>query len=102
MPSLVLRVPCWNTAGVPLGLRISYQRTLVTPVRLLPTVTEWLTTSDSTPARLRYARRYIKRSASESSLFDVLGCGTQAPPPEQAGLNVATGMLVGPVSVVLA
>ena len=32
----------------------------------------------------------------------VPGCGIQAPPPEQAALNEATGILVGPVKVVFA
>src|SRR5258706_15766294 len=103
IPSLVFSVPCWKTVGVPLGVRISYQRTLVIWFLLLvPTATEWLTNSDSTPPRFRYARRYIRRSASESSLFDVLGCGIQVPPPEQAALNAATAILVGPVKVVFA
>src|ERR1035437_9026064 len=44
----------------------------------------------------------MSRSARESSLFDVPGCGIQVPPPEQAALNAATGMFVGPVKVVLA
>jgi hypothetical protein len=43
----------------------------------------------------------MSRSPSESSLVDVRGCGMQVPPP-QAGVNGATGMLSGPVSVVLA
>src|SRR5258706_5505858 len=90
------KVPCWKTVGVPFGLRISYQRTPVTLVLLLPlTFTDWLTTSDSwapVPVKFRYARRYIKRSARESSLLFVPGCGMQAPPPEQAAANEATGI----------
>src|SRR5258708_657274 len=83
-------VPCWNTDRVPVGsglreTRSSYQRTPVTEVRLLPlTLTEWLTTSDSTPARLRYASRYISRSASESTLLVVPGCELQLPTPAHA------------------
>src|SRR6266700_6469522 len=97
------KVPCWKTVGVPFGLRISYQRTPVTLVLLLPlTFTEWLTTSDSWSPKFRYARRYIRRSARESNLVEVLGCEMQAPPPEQAALNAATGILVGPVRVVFA
>src|SRR5689334_4630101 len=93
------KVPCWKTVGVPaLGLRSSYQRTPSTWLRLLPlTFTEWSTSSDSWPsANLRYARRYIRRSASESSLLFVPGCVMQVP-PEHACVNEATGMLVGPV-----
>src|SRR5260370_2145267 len=41
------------------------------------------------------------RSGSESSLFEVRGCAMQAPPP-QASVKGATGMLMGPVKVVLA
>src|SRR5260221_14691090 len=72
-------VPCWNTDRVPVGsglreTRSSYQRTPVTEVRFSPLpLTEWLPTSNSTPARLRYASRYISRSASESSLLVVPG-----------------------------
>src|SRR5579885_850487 len=92
-------VPCWNTVGVPLGLRSSYQRTPVTPPL---TVTEWLTTSDSCPSlNLRQASRYISRSASESSWLEVLGWGIHVPPPEHAAVKAATWMMVGPVNVEL-
>src|SRR6185312_2631628 len=96
-------VPCWNTVGVPLGLRTSYQRTPVTEFLLVPlTVTEWLTTSDSCPSlNRRYASRYISRSASESSWLEVLGWGIHVPPPEHAAVNDATGMVVGPTNVEL-
>jgi hypothetical protein len=67
----------------------------------LPAVTLWLTTRDSWSPKLRYARRYMSRSASESSFWLVPDCGMQAP-PLHARLNGATGMLVGPVSVVAA
>src|SRR5260370_2784905 len=97
-------VCCGNTVSVPVGRRISYQRTPVTELLLPPlTVTEWLTTSASCPSlNLRQASRYISRSANESSLFLVLGWGIQAPPPEHAAVNAATGMVVGPVKVELA
>src|ERR1700687_6112505 len=88
--------------GVWLLIPISYQRTPSCSARLVPPVfTVWFTTRDSVPARLRYANRYITRSASESNLFFVLGCGTQVPPP-QASVKLATASGVGPVSVVLA
>src|SRR6266496_5169888 len=72
-------VPCWKTEKVPepVGVRLSsYQRTPVKGFRLVvPTCTEWLTTSDSWfPAKFRYANRYISRSPSESSFCLVLGC----------------------------
>jgi hypothetical protein len=62
-------------------------------------VTEWLTTIDSWSPKLRYASRYISRSASESSLFVVPDCGMHAPPPLQAAVKAATGMLEGPEKV---
>src|SRR6266568_8558926 len=40
----------------------------------------------------------MSRSASESSRCRVLGCGMHVP-PLQAGVNAATGMLVGPLKV---
>ena len=43
------KVPCWNTIGVALGLRSSYQRTPT----LDPAVTEWLTTRLSWLPKLR-------------------------------------------------
>src|ERR671936_1256567 len=84
-------VPCWYTVGEPFGLRNSYQRV---PTEL-PAVTAWLTTSDSWSPNFRYASRYIKRSASESSLCVVPDCGMQVPPPLHAGENAATGIDVG-------
>src|SRR5437868_4164158 len=56
--------------GVPLGSRISYQRTAAW---LLPTLTVWLVTSDSWSPKLRYSSRYISRSASGSSPWFVPG-----------------------------
>src|SRR5205823_11327612 len=53
-------VPCWYTVGEPFGLRSSYQRTPTA----VPAVTALLTTSDSWSPKLRYASRYISRSAS--------------------------------------
>src|SRR5919201_2141242 len=91
-------VPCWYTVGIPFGLRSSYQRT---PTEL-PTVTLWLTTSDSWSPKLRYASRYIRRSASESSCVVVPLCGMHVPPPLQAAENAATGIVIGPVNVVFA
>src|ERR1700687_4167323 len=82
--------------GVWLLIPISYQRTPSCSARLVPPVfTVWFTTRDSVPARLRYGNRYITRSASESNLFFVLGCGTQGPPP-QASVTLAPGGVVGP------
>src|SRR5216683_569957 len=40
----------------------------------------------------------MRRSASESSRFDVPGCWMQVP-PLQASVKAATGTLMGPVSV---
>src|SRR3954454_1096085 len=85
-------VPCWKTVGVAFGLRSSYQRI---PVEL-PAVTLCVTTSDSWSPKLRYANRYISRSASESSCWVVPLCGMHVP-PAQAGENDATGIIVGPV-----
>ncbi len=42
-------VDCWYTVGLPPGFRSSYQRTPA----LLPTLTEWLATSDSWSPKLR-------------------------------------------------
>src|SRR5438046_7877967 len=56
----------------------------------------------STPwpsANIRYASRYIKRSANESSCWLVPGCGMHVPPPPHAAANAATGMFIGPVKV---
>src|ERR1051325_10629918 len=66
-----------------------------------PLATECVATIASYPANWRYARRYIMRSASESSCCDVPGCGMHVPPPH-ARLNDATEIAVGPVNVVLA
>src|SRR3954471_4392996 len=85
-------VPCWKFLGFPFGLRSSYQRS---PTEL-PAVTLWLTTSDSWSPKLRYARRYIRRSPSESSCWLVLGWGMQTPPlPLHAAVKPATGIAVG-------
>src|SRR5579859_2596415 len=93
-------VPCWWMLGVWLLIRISYQRTPSCSAFLVPPVfTEWLTTRDSVPERLRYASRYITRSPSESNLLFVPGCGTHTPPP-QASVKLATASAVGPVSLV--
>src|SRR5919202_2955849 len=89
-------VPCWYTVGVAFGLRSSYQRT---PTEL-PAVTLWSTTSDSWSPKFRYASRYIKRSASESSCVVVPDCGMHVPPPLHAAEKAATGIVVGPVNVV--
>src|SRR5258708_5098092 len=43
----------------------------------------------------------MSRSARESSVVRVPGCAMQLPPPH-ASVNGDTGMLIGPVSVVLA
>src|SRR5665647_3676139 len=43
----------------------------------------------------------MSRSPNESSCCEVFSCGTHVPPPH-ARLNGATGMLIGPLSVVLA
>ena len=83
---------------MPFGSRSSYQRTPTDE----PAVTEWLTTSDSWSPKFRYARRYISRSASESSFWVTPGCGMHVPPPLHAALNEATGIDVGPLNVVLA
>src|SRR5258708_2988336 len=84
------KVPCWNTTGVPAGLRTSYQRR--------PLEIEWLKTRDSTPfGNWRYESRYMGRSPSASSVCVVPGCGTQK--RKQRGVKVATGRTVGPVKV---
>src|SRR3954471_10563931 len=95
-------VDCWAMLGVPLGLRISYQRTpACCDLREVPTFTECVTRSDSYVPKLRYAKRYMRRSARESSFCDVPSCGMHAP-PLHAEVNVATGMPAGPVSFVFA
>src|SRR5512140_677544 len=96
-------VDCWKIAGEAVfGLRISYQRTPENGFLLpVPTRTECVTTSLSTPPMLRYASLNISRSASESSCCRVSTWGTQVP-PLQADVYAATGMVNGPVSVVLA
>src|SRR6266568_2401660 len=94
------KVPCWKTLGVVARFLSSYQR-MAEPEGLCfgpPVDTEWLTTQDSDAPKLRYARRYIRRSANESSFCRVPGCGMQAPPP-QAELKAATAKFVGPASV---
>lgn len=91
-------VPDWKTAGVALGLRISYHRTAV----LLPDVIECEATSDSLLPKFLYASRNMSRSPSVSSCWLVPGCGMQVPPvPPQASVYDGTVMAIGPVSVVL-
>src|SRR5256885_13790192 len=96
LPSPGANVPCWNTEGVPLGERISYQRGPPADAA----VTEWLKTSDSRVPKLRYERWNIGRSPSDASLLPGAGCATQVPPPH-SWLYDATGTLVGPVKVAL-
>jgi hypothetical protein len=88
-------VPCWKTEGELLGLRISYQRTPVTP----PLATVWLAHNDSVPPRLRYCSCIISRSPSVSSVLLVPPCGTFVLVAGQAKL--ASARLVGPVRVEL-
>src|SRR5216684_4411383 len=92
------KVDCWATDGVPLGFWISYHRT---PLFRL-TATVWFTTRDSWSPKFRYARRYIRRSASESSCVDSPDWITQPRPPLHNGVKGATGILRGPVKVELA
>src|SRR4051812_6931906 len=82
VPSFGAYVPCWKTVGAD-GVRISYQRTPVA----VPAVTLWLTTSASWSPKLRYASRYIRRSASESSFWVVPPCGMHVPPKLHAPVN---------------
>src|SRR2546422_752274 len=93
-------VPCWKMLRLlPPAVRSSYQRM---PTEL-PTVTLRLITSASWSPKLRYARRYMRRSPSVSSFWLVPDCGTQVPPPPlHGGVNAAVASVVGPVSVVLA
>src|SRR5213592_1543154 len=73
--------PCWNRLGGPPAVwRISYHRTPAEP----PAVTAWLTTSDSWSPKLRYARRNMIRSESESRGCDVPPCGMHVPDAPQA------------------
>jgi len=88
-------VPCWKTEAAPLGLRISYQRTPVTP----PLATVWLAHRASVPPRLRYCSCIISRSPSVSSVLLVPDCGTFALLLGHAKL--ATARLLGPVRVEL-
>src|SRR5215470_5190601 len=85
-------VPCWNTDSVPPDGRSSYQRTPVDD----PAVTLWLATIASWSPKLRYARRYISRSPSESSCCVVPDWGMHVP-PLHACEKAATGSVVGPV-----
>src|SRR3712207_3353970 len=93
-------VPCWKRLGVLFVTRSSYQRTPDSgPV---PGLTEWFKTIASWPsAKRRYASRYIKRSASESSFCVVPDCGMHVP-PLHASLKAATASVLGPVIVELA
>src|SRR5438270_11476504 len=94
-------VPCCTTTAVPFGLDHSCHRTPVVEffVPFPPDrATECVTTRVSPPVvKLRYARRYIRRSPSESSFSLVPACGMHAPPLWQASLKAATGILNGPV-----
>ena len=79
---------------MPPGSRISYQRTPTT----LRTATEWFTTSDCRPPRLRYAARNIMRSASESSAGAAVSAwGMQAPlrASKQASAKGAASSIAG-------
>src|SRR5262249_29490229 len=85
--------------GVPFGLRTSYHRTPVLPAS---PVTVWLVGIDSLSPKLRYARRYIRRSPRASRRVVVPGWGMQSCVVGHGGLNGATpGTDVGPVSVEL-
>ena len=90
-------MPDWNSVGVAFGLRTSYHRT---PTEL-PEVTLWLVTRLSWSPKFRYCRRYIMRSASESSCWVVPLCGMQVP-PLQASAKVGTVISVGPAKLELA
>src|SRR2546421_2969842 len=71
------------------------------PVKL-PAVTLCVTTSDSWSPKLRYARRYMRRSPSESSFCAVFFCAMQLLPP-QARVKAGTPETVfGPLKVVFA
>src|SRR2546425_10308126 len=76
-------------------VRNSYQRM---PTEL-PAVTLRLITSASWSPKLRYARRYMRRSPSVSSFWLVPDCGTQVPPAPHGSVNGAVARVVGPVSV---
>src|SRR5437899_12724568 len=82
---------------VPLG-RSSYQRMPTA----LPAVTLRLITSASWSPKLRYARRYMRRSPSVSSFWLVPACGTQVPPAPHGRVNGAVASGVGPARPVLA
>src|SRR2546430_4031483 len=79
---------------VPLG-RSSYQRM---PTEL-PAVTLRLITSASWSPKLRYARRYMRRSPSLSSFWLGPDCGRQVPPPFHGAVDPAVAHVVGPVCV---
>src|SRR3954464_12216501 len=99
-PSAGAKVPDWNTENVPVrGLRSSYQRMPDGVFR--PVETLWDRSSASWPPMLRYARRYIARSDSESSCCEVPLCGMHAPPFRHAVEKLAIGSEVGPVKVAL-
>src|ERR1044072_7635932 len=90
-------VPCWyvhgnveQTASGDPERRNSYQRTPET-TPATPGSTEWETTSDSWSTSFRYASRNMRRSASESSVRGLFGCGIQLAPP-QAALAGAIGI----------
>src|SRR5437588_12159720 len=92
-------VPCWKTFRLlPVPVRSSYQR-IPTPE---PAVMLRLTTRASWSPKLRYARRYMRRSPSVSSCWLVPDCGTHVPPvPPQGALNAAVANVPGTVRVVL-
>src|SRR5205085_12576044 len=83
-----LYVPCWYTDVALAGLRTSYQRTAVGPLLwMVPTCTECVTTTLSYVPKLRYARRNIRRSASESSFCVTPDCGMHVPPLQAAAYD---------------
>ena len=89
-------MPCWKTAGDVFGARTSYQRRPTD----VPATTLWVTTSASWSPKLRYARRYIRRSASESSFWVVPDCGMHVPLVPHALVKAATPPTgIDPVSV---
>lgn len=81
------------------GLRSSYQQT---PDGLwCPVETLWVRSSVSWSPKLRYARRYIARSDSESSFWWLPLCGMHVPPSRHAGEKLGTVIEVGSVKVLL-
>src|SRR5258708_4005298 len=73
-------VPCWKTLRLrDASGRISYQRTPECRPEPEPTSIVWFTTMASCSPKLRYASRYMSRSASDSSFCVVPPCGMQSP-----------------------